>query len=491
MLEDVVLYTFIYGSCIYWSCFLLCELTFAKAFSKAGVYALVIALYAGIAALYFMTPFASLSFSDYIIGFLLFIIVPLLYKDSIAKMVFTYFSNLLFHLMIHSISNIITNHTFFQISDMNITAHLTPEILFRTITLILVVLYNIAMVSVIKKVFHNMLAHTPNSAIAAAGMFPVLSFIFLLVNYLNLSVDLANMNSNVIALSTLIFLMISVYVILYVSFTKYSKTPEVKPTTVAKVTGKNPIVAVPKEPVSATVDLLTGGRHYYEKLLNHYMDLNNRTQLLDNHMQTMNSLLLNDNVAGATVFIDRILKAFHDHDVMPICNNQTINMLLSYYHYVCRQEQIYLDTRVNLPGQLPIPDLDLCVLFGNCMENAIEACGYLKDRNNRFINIDSKIQNGMLYIVMDNSFDGFINKVNNQLKSRKKYGGVGLKTVQAVVGKYKGTIDMDYPQNVFSISLKIPLRPKSSVRTPKPTDPAQKKKSNTKGKSTSDKNKKK
>ncbi len=467
MLEDSLLYTFVYGSCVYWSCFLLCELTFTKALAKAGLYAIVMAFYAGITALYFMTPFASLSFIEYIIPFLLFIIMPLLYKDSISKIIFTYFSNLLFCLILHITSNIITNHTFNDISNRNLVENLTPEILFRAITLILMVIFTILLVTAIKRVFHQMLADTSNSILAAACIFPILSFIILLVNYLNLAVDLNEWNANVIVLITLILLILSIYVVLYVSFcTSNTVRTEPKPKPIASLPAKSnkAVSIVQKEVISDPQDLLTGGRGYYEMLLNHYMDMNNRTQLLDNQMQTMNSLLLNDNVAGATVFVDRISKTFHDHDIMNICSNQTINLLLSYNHYVCKQEQIYLDTQVNLPGQLPIPDLELCVLFGNCMNNAIEACGYLKDRNSRFIHVESKIQNGILFIVIDNSFDGFINKVNNQLKSRKKFGGVGLKTVQAVVGKYKGSIDMEYPQNVFSISLKLPLNPKSVIR---------------------------
>lgn len=470
MLEDTLLYTFIYGSCIYWSCFLLCELTFEKALAKAAIYTIAAVGYAGIALLYFMTSLHSLSFIEYIMGCLLFIIVPLLYKDSIAKMVFTYFSSLLFFLILHTLSNLLTNHTFIQISDMQVVSTLTPEMLFRFFTLSFVTIYVLLLSTVIKKQFQRMMAHASNESITAACCFPIAAFIILMINYINLAVDLSNFNHNVIALLTLILLILCAYFVLYFTLSKQAEPNSETAKRVKKerneamervVNKLNP--PIKKEVISDPVDLLTGGRSYYETLLNNYMDMNNRTQLLDHHMQTMNSLLLNDNVAGATVFIDRILKTFHDHDVLSICNNQPVNLLLSYYYYVCKQEQIFLETRVSLPGQLPIPDLELCILFGNCMKNAVEACGYLKDRNSRFIHLECGIQNGTLSIVMDNSFDGFINKVNNQLKSRKKFGGVGLKTVQAVVGKYKGTIDMEYPQNVFSISLKLPLNPKSTI----------------------------
>lgn len=456
MFEDATLYTFIYGSCVYWSCFLLCDLVLVKAIAKAAVYTIIAVFYAGIGALYFMSAFSTLTFIEYIIGFLPFIIIPLLYKDSVAKIVFTYFSNLLFCLMLHLTSNIITNHVFTQVSEMNVITGLTPDQLFRMITLLLCVLYIIIEVSLLRLMFRKLLKTVSNKAIMAGCILPVGSFIILLCDYVLLN-DLTNMNGNVIALLTLMLLMLGMYVVVYYAFTKSGNANAML---MPQTKGGTPVVK--REVVSDPMDLLTSGRHYYEMLLNHYMDMNKRTQLLDGNLQTMNSLLLNDNVAGATVFVDRITQTFHDHDITPVCNNQTINLLFSYFSYVCKKENIYLETHINLPASLPIPDLDLCILFGNCMENAIEACRFIKDFKSRFINVDCKIQNGTLLIIIDNSFDGFINKVNNTLKSRKKFGGIGLKTVQAVIGKYQGSIDMEYPQNVFSIFLKLSLNPKKA-----------------------------
>lgn len=471
MLEDAMLYTFIYGSCVYWASFLLCDLVFTKALSKPAVYTIITVFYGGIGVLYFLTSFSSLTFIEYIIGFLPFVIIPLLYKDSIAKIVFTYFSSLLFCLILHLLSNIITNHIFSQVAGMNIFDDLTPDQLFRFITLLFMFFYFIFVLSLGKKVFKQMLKETANKVIAVGCILPVSAFLILLIDYIVLS-DLTNMNENVIALISIIILLIGVYLVIIAAYSK--PTNEKAQNVVQEKT------TIRKEIVSDPMDLLTSGRHYYEMLLNNYIDMNKRTQLLDNNMQTMNSLLVNDNVAGATVFIDRISKTFHDHDMVPVCNNQSINLLFSYWYYLCKQEQIYLETHINLPNQMQIPDLDLCILFGNCVENAVEANGYIKDQSKRFINVDCKIQNGHLVIVIDNAFDGFINKVNNQLKSRKKFGGIGLKTVQAVVGKYQGTIDMEYPQNVFSIFIKIPLSPKAAAKDRAQAQPASKQKAKAK-----------
>lgn len=452
------LYYFLFGSAIFWSCFLLCELTLSKAVSKIAVYFTIVIYYIAIGALYYFTAFQTMTFIEYIIGFLPFIVIPLLYKDSVAKIVFVFTSGMLFSLMIHLMSNIITNHTFAQVQNMNLIKDLTPDDMFHILTLVLMVLYLIICVTGLRMMFKKMMQSVSSRMINAACIFPVIAFAILLYEYIALS-DLTKMNSNVITMITIMVLFLFIYLMLYFSFTSGGtsiiKETESIPSAKKKDKEKQPSQKEDSEQDSA--DFLTASRHYYEMLLNHYMDMNDRTKNLDTHLQTMNSLLLNDNIAGATVFMDRITQTFHDHDVQPICNNQSVNNLMSYYNYVCQKEHIFLDAHVSLPQDLPIPDLDLCVLFGNCIENAIEANRFLRSGIERFVNVDCKLENGCLMIIIDNPFDGFINKVNNQLKSRKKYGGAGLKAVRVVIRKFQGTIEMEYPQNIFSIYLKLQL----------------------------------
>lgn len=467
MLADTTLYYFLFGSFVYWSSFLLCDQSMKKAISKISAYAIIFVFYGGVSALYFLTSFSTMTFIEYIIGFLPFIVIPLLYKDSVAKIIFTYFSGMLFSLMIHLISNIITNHIFIQVQTMNVIPNLTADMLFHIIALALMFIYTILVITLIKRGFRNMIQALSNKAAIAACLYPVVAFIILLWNFVNLS-DLTNFNNNVITMITMIILLLLVYFVFYFVATKSGSH---MPMQIEKQ--KSNPTQTRKEVVSDPMDLLTSGRHYYEMLLNHYMDMNDRTINLDSHLQTMNSLLVNDNIAGATVFMDRITQTFHDHDLLPVCNNQSINMLFSYYTYLCNKEGIYLETHIDLPSNLMIPDLDLCIVFGNLLENALEACRFVKTDKNRFINVDCKIQNGALMIIMDNSFDGFINKVNASLKSRKKFGGIGLKMVQAVVGKYRGTIEMEYPQNVFSIFVKLQMQQNNARANNAPQNVAQ------------------
>jgi sensor histidine kinase regulating citrate/malate metabolism len=109
---------------------------------------------------------------------------------------------------------------------------------------------------------------------------------------------------------------------------------------------------------------------------------------------------------------------------------------------------------LELPGNTGISDSDLCIVFGNCVENAIEACR--KISGERFIRINSKLTGKMLAITVDNSFDGIIESEGGVYLSRKHEGeGVGTSSVKAVARKYGQGARFDVEGSVFKASIML------------------------------------
>jgi sensor histidine kinase regulating citrate/malate metabolism len=112
--------------------------------------------------------------------------------------------------------------------------------------------------------------------------------------------------------------------------------------------------------------------------------------------------------------------------------------------------------RVELPKIINISDTDLCIIFGNCIENAIEACRRIKSE--KFIKIKSKTINKILSITIDNSFDGSIKKAAGNYLSLKREGeGIGISSVKSVVRKYGESAQFDVKGNIFQVAIILPL----------------------------------
>lgn len=98
-------------------------------------------------------------------------------------------------------------------------------------------------------------------------------------------------------------------------------------------------------------------------------------------------------------------------------------------------------------------DSDLVVLFGNLLDNAIEACMKVESKYRR---VDVKIgtQNELLFIQIDNSIgEPPIQKGRNLVttKNEKMRHGYGLKSVENIVKKYDGTFSYYIEEKHFSI----------------------------------------
>ncbi|MEG2009301.1 MAG: ATP-binding protein, partial [Oscillospiraceae bacterium] len=109
---------------------------------------------------------------------------------------------------------------------------------------------------------------------------------------------------------------------------------------------------------------------------------------------------------------------------------------------------------VNLPEEFSVADTDLCVIFGNLVENALESC-QRQQEGRRFLEVNAKLINGgMLALKISNSFDGNIRQSRDRFISQK-HGGVGLGTqsVKSIVERYGGTCKFTFENNIFTASV--------------------------------------
>ncbi len=136
------------------------------------------------------------------------------------------------------------------------------------------------------------------------------------------------------------------------------------------------------------------------------------------------------------------------------CANTALNALFSYYHELAVSAGIKTDWKIELPDPLTVSELDMAALFGNLMENAIDACSALP-ADQRYFSLTSHIRHGnTLYVISTNSFDGQVRKYKDGYLSTKHNGrGTGLTSITAVAEKYNGTAQIHHDSRDFFVDV--------------------------------------
>ena len=141
-----------------------------------------------------------------------------------------------------------------------------------------------------------------------------------------------------------------------------------------------------------------------------------------------------------------------------LCENFAVNAVVSHYVDMARREGAEVSTSLVIPAELPSElECDLCVIIGNLMENAAEACARMTE-GHRFVRVSSHLQHGILTIAVDNSFEEPLRKKGDVFLSSKREGeGVGLTSVLAVAKRHDGNAQFEGKDGVFQASAYVRL----------------------------------
>jgi len=181
---------------------------------------------------------------------------------------------------------------------------------------------------------------------------------------------------------------------------------------------------------------------------------------LRHHLVTISEFLGKKEAAAAHEYLNRLCNHYDDSHIPTVCHNQSADALICHYLKLARQQGINVDVKLHIPDNLGIDNLDLCVIIGNCLENAIEACSKINGTEPCFIDINASISKGYLVIKITNAFQGIVQPQDDGFVSSKRSAGsgLGLSSVKTLAAKYHGQCFISFDQHVFkvSISLKLP-----------------------------------
>jgi hypothetical protein len=168
------------------------------------------------------------------------------------------------------------------------------------------------------------------------------------------------------------------------------------------------------------------------------------------HIALIKSLLKDNHIQISTEYVAELEKQLENQTPLIQTTHPLISALLTDEKRKALELSIDFRANVNLVAEIKINPADLCVMLGNILDNAIEACASLPTKTDKYIVVEIMQRDSKLLVSVENPYNA------NLKKPRRANHGVGLKNVGKVVNKYGGLIDRQSENGVYKLRIIIP-----------------------------------
>jgi len=177
---------------------------------------------------------------------------------------------------------------------------------------------------------------------------------------------------------------------------------------------------------------------------------------LRHHLQYISACIENGRGEQAQEYIQSICTEIETSKVTNYCENETANLIFS--SYASRAENCGVPFRVeaNIPQLISVAETDLCVLLSNALENALRACRRLKAEDRAaFIEVEAREKNGWIFLQFVNPCPKGVRFEDGLPVNRAEGHGVGVRSICAIVEKYKGLSDFSVQEGRFILRVSL------------------------------------
>lgn len=195
-----------------------------------------------------------------------------------------------------------------------------------------------------------------------------------------------------------------------------------------------------------------------EEVENMYRQMRGVKHDLKHHIQTMKAHLIMNQYMELEEYLNELDEDLDIVDTVIKTGNIRIDAVLNSKLAVARARGININAKAIVPAELEINEVDICVIIGNLLDNAIEACEKEKEKDKQFIRVYIDILKQQLYIYISNSMTDDIQKSGERYITTKNGShGFGLLRIDRVVKKYGGYLNRQHEEGVFATEIMLPL----------------------------------
>lgn len=178
-----------------------------------------------------------------------------------------------------------------------------------------------------------------------------------------------------------------------------------------------------------------------------------------NHLQGMSAFIETDQLDELQIYIQQLNNELNQVDSIIRTGHTMIDALVNTKLTVAQDRGVELHATAIAPEKLSVENIDLAIILGNLLNNAIEATTRKKHTGNatdQFIRLYIAPMQENLYISVTNTMQKNPQPQFLSLKAPNRQG-YGIQRIDQAVEKYQGIINRQWEDGIFATEITIPL----------------------------------
>ena len=196
-------------------------------------------------------------------------------------------------------------------------------------------------------------------------------------------------------------------------------------------------------------------KRHLDEVRNIHKEMRGYKHDFHHHLQALKGQLEAGEVDRAIAYIEQLDQNLQSVDTLLKTGNVTVDAILSAKLAQAKAEGIAVTVQANLPGELLLSDLELSIVIGNLLGNAIEAC---RDaQREKFIRLSISMKGCMMYFYLLNSAGTKKTKIGTLFKTGKRgFHGFGLQRAETILKEHGGWVKYNSEEGAFTSEFLVP-----------------------------------
>ncbi len=200
-------------------------------------------------------------------------------------------------------------------------------------------------------------------------------------------------------------------------------------------------------------DFISNKMRYYEMSHEGIVSLQTKCHDLKHQIRAIRS------EAGKAKFdeyLNELEDSINEYSTVIECGHPTIDIVLTEKNILCYSNQVKFSYMIDGTLFSFLTEREIYSLFGNALDNALEAVTKIPDPDRRMITLKSNSRGGMAVLQVENTYTGDMSLTDDALPHTTKTGsghGFGLRSIQRIAEKHGGTMSLRTEGGVFKLSV--------------------------------------